>query len=1526
MASGQNETDVATKPWQSFMSDDDDIPDSDHPGDYSTRMGELFDDEDTDPEEFVYTGVDADTSTIGYHDQLRDILGQEAGEVYSPADEASQTSIRTAAEVNFEDHILSDLSERHISPNSSADSTSMTLSEPIVEQSVPTHVRRIKSRHPFLHPSVSRLRSYTPRSASRTPSDLSMASIQTPPGATPASSHFSTMSQASSLLFDFPKSDNANKETSKEREVFKWAELSSITQRFSSRPSQKANSVLGTRPASRSTALAANGMICVGTEDGSVHVFDFMQTPRCVCGTDLNGAEPFSALNYWAASIDTVNSAKEKTVGRVTAVALSHDHTYVASGHSTGHIFLYNLSEPNTPARSIPPTTLSGVVSGRKEGHLQGSRIVNIGFIGGRHTAIVSADEHGLAFYHNLSKVLFVEAFDTLRILGRYPEVDQPVNGHSLSEALKRRKPKFTVLASSPLPLGTSPHATDNYQVIALLTPTKLVVVGLRPSPKTWFKCPRGVDEDTSKSGSLGTLAWFPSMASPLSGGTKVPDKNIVPDPMLVYTWGNYVHLIKVTEVKAKQTVAAGQKGKTVEIGIIVHEEVCKWSTQEDIDAVQWLNANQIVVITTTALQVFDAYKGTVIEHVPFDVSSLVSPLKPPIANGDTPKKNTYHVVAHSVRVYKSKIFLLSRDRLQVGTLMTWADQILSCVEDGDFLGAIELARSYYVDEAPGNRNGLPLDAEGRRGMIGERMRGLMRASTQYAFSEERMTDDTHVTPDHRGVDRTSLFEDLVTVSCRACIALDDFEFLYEDLFQEFDDAGVARIYLLQLQPFILDNSIRYVPPRITQRLVALHEDDGRPDQIERIIWHIDPACLDINQAIRLCQVYRLYDALSYVYTCALRDYVSPIVEFLGIIRQKLLADYINVAQSPSDQDLFENAYKIYPYLETILTGHIYPSNEPLEESDSLTAKKDVYSFLFSGRSRTWPETDGGQLILTSLEEGGDEPPYPYVRQLLSFDSEWFLHTLDNAFEKAFLDEDLRQICQSITQVLLEIVSSKDVEPDDATFVRIFIARNVPKYSQFLHLSPRCSHSVLVSLAEDQDPETREDRQLAAESLLSIYHPDDLEDILRLFNEAGFYRILRQCYLHDHRWSALLTTYLDDAFLGTSEAVLGIADTFTSAQNSSRGVVPAELLMMLDCRLSDVLSIDIGSAAVLVNKYQPKLHDTAIELLEDDIKRFRYLRQLLGPVLNEEHTINISRTVPRHLSHMYLSLQCRFEPNKVIDVLQTLPPEALDWDQVLRTCETAEVYEAVVWALNWRGDSQGAIARADTYQKQLIARALGLDAGSDACDLVKATEAVVRMSITVCLQYSSGDAATSSQAEDLWFQLFRSQVYCIQLASGTPADDITPVKSHPLELLPWLRLLVQETFDSFVSVASENTVSFPRLFKRLVESVSASSNAHYTEFRSILTGMVESYRSDGDMLLITKHLVLRDLFEVMASHSRERVMGWAPSTMTCIHCRKPIQVIPGSTGDTQTSSDSTHYEIVVSRTGTLYHLNCSPTV
>lgn len=256
----------------------------------------------------------------------------------------------------------------------------------------------------------------------------------------------------------------------------------------------------------------------------------------------------------------------------------------------------------------MPPTNLAAVASGTQEGHLAGSRVVSVGFVAGRHTAIVSADDSGLAFYHSLGKVLFVDASDTLRILGKYPDEDVAdpddlaATGFIVHHPFHRRRLRRarTILSTSPLPLGTTAHPTDAYNLIALLTPIKLVVVGLKPSPKTWYRRHRTEAEATSKARFKGVLAWFPSVSP---GSPSLPAQTngkgkpaAVPGttPMLIYGWGNSLNLVKVWEDKYEQQVKNAKTGKVnrVEVGRIVFEESSTWTVGGDMLALQWLNTN----------------------------------------------------------------------------------------------------------------------------------------------------------------------------------------------------------------------------------------------------------------------------------------------------------------------------------------------------------------------------------------------------------------------------------------------------------------------------------------------------------------------------------------------------------------------------------------------------------------------------------------------------------------------------------------------------------------------------------------------------------------------------------------------------------------------------------------------------------------------------------------------------------------------------------------------------------------------
>jgi hypothetical protein len=878
----------------------------------------------------------------------------------------------------------------------------------------------------------------------------------------------------------------------------------------------------------------------------------------------------------------------------------------------------------------------------------------------------------------------------------------------------------------------------------------------------------------------------------------------------------------------------------------------------------------------------------------------------------------------------RSLMVLQGQRYLQVGTLLTWADRILHCVEEGDFLSAIDLARSYYTGEAPGNRNGLPEETLALQKVVGTKMLELLVASARFAFSEDRLTDATHSTPDGRGVDRTSLFEGLVSTTARACIALDDMDFFFEDLYQYYEDWGIDSIFLHELESFVLDSSIRDVPPRVTQRLVAMLAEQDAPDRAEKVIWHVDPLSLDINQVIRLCHQYSLYDALIYVYTSAMKDYRAPVVELLGLARtvQQHRRALDKGSETMFDEDTIEpvlnNGYKIFPYLSNILSGLTYPGQTPLSFEEAIQARKDVYTLLFSGHSERWPEVDG-KLILTSDVDGGPEPTYPYVRLLLKFDTEAFLHTLDIAFEDAYLTESYAPKNHLIiVKILLEVLASSDASSADATLINIFVARNVPKYTQWIKLEISNLHRILVALAEDVDEGSLEDRQLAVEYLLSAYKPHQTRQLVELFERAGFFRILRRWHRQERQWGPLMLTYVKDSELGALEMFRGVSESLTAASKASKGTLPQEVLVSLEQSISVLLQADVRSTAIVLDTHAPQLHEAAVDssALSSDRWRLEYLRPLLGkPSTDGEanasglDTHQHPSSVPQALCHRFISLQCQYEQARVRDSLKYLPEGSFDWEQVVRICQELGVYDVAVWAV-WRSvGAQPAIERLSASVKSLTASTLNDINGGDEQALTSHASAILKLTregVSVCESISQEPAG-----EELWFRLLDGQVHAIQTISSLCASLGLPDDSPSQVVLSSLRPAFHQTFASLMSAPPEH-ISLPRIFKRLVDSATKAftvKSAAYAEFRTVLTGLLDAYRSDADNVVIAARLVDNDLFDAIEKRTIARTTGWTPHSSGCATCKKPIM---------GKDEDGLQEPIIVSRTGLLYHASCGP--
>lgn len=1139
--------------------------------------------------------------------------------------------------------------------------------------------------------------------------------------------------------------------------------------------------ILNDREGNPTVMAVASGQIAVGTKQGKVGLFD--------------------RSRGWTGAISVE--------GSVSALAISSDKTYLAIGTSTGHIYLYEMSKLHAPSRYVAPVTAQAVAAGRSEGHLQGSRILQLSFVGTRHTAIVSADEHGLSFYHSLGKILGVSSNDTLRILGRYPDV---------FEATK----KSTTLAMAALPLGMKEHQSDAHNFVALLTPSKLILVGLKPSARTWYRR-LSPARDQAEESICGCLAWLPStFASSISSATS--PSGLV-QPTLAFSFGQHLYFIRL--------ITQSQE--------VVVKEWKSYSHVTPIESMQWLSHEYLVLYTDQKIFLFDIRRGKCTEE-----QSIMQPVShrwiPPRING----RQTLPSLNGSFRAHKGQLFVLTSNEIVVGSLVSWADRLLVHVSNGDSLGAIELATEYLRNpNSNGSRIGLPEHFEDQKPIIASRLMELMRASTAYAFSEDRMKDD--IAHYAHGVDRTPLFQGLARVCAEACLALQDFSFLFDDLYDAFTEAGIEGIFADQMEHFIVQGQIRTLPIPVVQRLVTFRKRQERYDLAERIIRNVDPSCLDLDQAITLCLEHKLYDALFYVYTHALHDFLGPIVELIPLA---------------SRQE--GEAYRIFSYLSVILLGRSYPdSQDLLEDTQARLARSNVYGFLFSGRCVLWPEGPGGRLVLTQ-ENDLDEPTYPYLRLFLHFDAEAFLDVLDIAFEDAWLDDDEHWSRQKLIAILYDLdVAALEI----GSFIAIFIARNAPKYPQFIQLSEDQVSNLIETLClsteddrmddyQEGENVSKNDRQFAVECLLSAYKPTQTDALITKFVHAGFTDILRRVYRKEEKWDKLAEMVVQEANETSFEELNEIMRKGAKRTPKVEQVVLQALPSLVD--------VDVQRTASLVkNRLQNRMTEAISVLDRSPHRQLAFLDVLMDDEKVTERLGLATRS-------QYIALLSSLEPTRVIKCLDSHPGTFFDLDYVIEVARDEDVLDALLWAQDRAGTTEKGFA---DLSNALTERALIIRNSEEDADESQNEEQLLakdqvhnlgKIAVRICVEHSD---------EELWVKMLKSLIQFTHDVQSKPSAKI------------FARTLLQDSLSAFVSSTSAENVSFSNLFNRLIPK----KDSTYAEARDITNSMTGAYRVRQELLGITNSLFDRDVFTAMQRLTKKRRRGWRPASsgILCPGCGRP---------------------------------------
>ncbi|KAM7222540.1 Golgi CORVET complex core vacuolar protein 8 domain containing protein [Rhypophila decipiens] len=1140
-------------------------------------------------------------------------------------------------------------------------------------------------------------------------SRISSPSISSPRPSSPAflATHSRSVSVTSNLVLDAGGTDTP----SPPWEVVRWTKLSKIN--------GQAFSEAGRRSFGTPTCIAVSASIVLGTTKGIILMFDYNQNLKMIIGPGTKAVES----------------------GPITSIAISADHSTVAGGHANGNIFTWDTTRASRPFLTIPHLDPSQLTNRTVDGHVPNTAITHLGFLGTRHTALVSADDRGMAFSHLATRGTGAlgRTVKTTRILGRYPDSKPPVG--------KTLKPS-TVLAFASLPLGNVEMATDNMGLTAMLTPYLLVVVSTTPIAQTQHKSARP-KEVAAHSAMTGCLAWFPAVklkvADPVTGSQ-------ISKVKLVYCWSNVLTVLDVDEIPAED------KDKPPSLRFRARS---RWKCEEAIVAVQWLSRSVLTVLTITqrlivledrSMRMTEAF-DLIHKHI-YHVDRFSTQLHSLVEQLDEEDSSMHGVVADafymSFKAYKGRLFLLGFNDISIGALSNWADRLIALMENGDYVGAIRLATSYYTGDTNKLTIGLPEDTALRHSMVLDKLMEIMSASLKYAFNQWKKDkasryvqhDDSHL-------------QELAETCFVACQCVGDVDFVFDEMYEWYEDANLEGIFLETLEPYILDGSITVVPPVVVKAMVAHFVAKGAESRLEEMLCHLDTASFDLDQITQLCKQNGLYEALIYVWNQALRDFITPLTDLLA-----LLVPSPNGTSRPGGMEQQQNedeelygvnalAYKIFPYLSYILTGRVYPTGDPVPEEVAQHAKAQLYWFLFSGKSITWPK--GSPKRFLTKPGQSQEPSFPYLRMILRLDAPSFLSALNEAFEDSFLNDspekqnggaargDLpeEQIFgmtvdrQYIVSILMEIMGNNNSSgggpsefgPEDTIYLDMFIARNLPKYPQYLLFTGSTLTRVLMGLCKYPGQDLAEDAQLSAEYLLSVYQPPDVAELIPLFKEAGFFRILKRIFRMDRQFGKLVEVYFEDPDLEEREAVFACLE---SCLDPKAGLTKRQVMdvhSVVKEHAAQLVELDPARAAGVIKAFAPELHWVCLGAVSGEEElQFRYLRRVLEPDTASTKKEEVGAQSQRDLVERYLQLMCRFDPRHVPEYVDLVQATDLRLDRLLPAMEETGVIDAAVILMAKEGQVAEAMGRLVKHLGTLESALQGLLAGGSSSDEDKGSQ------------------------------------------------------------------------------------------------------------------------------------------------------------------------------------------------------------
>jgi len=546
--------------------------------------------------------------------------------------------------------------------------------------------------------------------------------------------------------------------------------------------------------------------------------------------------------------------------------------------------------------------------------------------------------------------------------------------------------------------------------------------------------------------------------------------------PLLAVAWGSHIHIIELKEQRNS----------------LKFYTKLRFRLDTEVVACEWLDNRVLVLLTIKDdLKIFDPFSLSQLDSVNVKFMELVyhNRFSRQSATGGA----TIYNYSSSMCQYEKGVYILGLKSLHYSYLLTWEERISVFISKDNWLQALELCKEYYTDTVP-VVIGLPKDGKARKMLISDKIVDTLQAYMRTAVLRNSVGDS-------EPINQVFSYQVVGCAAIEYLVLVDRTDVLYGGIYEQFADIKKENFFLELIEPYILSDQLRYLHPEIMHTFVEYYSSQKKLKQVEKCIVHLDIASLDFHQVATLCRQHQLFNALIYIYTVGLADFVTPLQHILQSLIQYVKNENTRLELGATVQLTLE-------YITKCMQNK-YPDGTKKPQSGP-SIRDQVLKFLFD------KDTDS------------NSGNYQRISTLLMLDSKGFLNALspcveDPRFQGEFVTKQyIIDALVHLTEFRSDLFKQPQIED-----LYLFLASQYAKGNG--NISPTLLEKIVSYCTSPQYPGNFDERQKTLLSLVFRSNSSvDRNRLLIMTEGAGFYKVAEFLHRQNKNYAKALNCHLKD--------------------------------------------------------------------------------------------------------------------------------------------------------------------------------------------------------------------------------------------------------------------------------------------------------------------------------------------------------------------------------------------------------------